>query len=249
MRLLVTGAAGFIGSNYVRRMLERCLSRPRRHVRHRSRSADLRRDADEPDRRSRATPGTRFVAGGHPGRRPPRGPGARSRRDRPLRRRVPRRPLDHRRGRLRPHQRPGHAEAAAGRTRRRRRQVRARLHRRGVRLHRRGLVGGGPAAGAQLALLGVQGVLRSGRPGLRPHLRHERLHHALLQQLRLAPVPREGHPAVRHQPDGRQEGAAVRGRAQHPRLAARRRPLPRHPAGARRRAGRARSTTSAAAPS
>ena len=37
--------------------------------------------------------------------------------------------------------------------------------------------------------------------------------------------------------------------AQRPRLAARRRPLPRHRAGAGRAAGRARSTTSAAAPS
>ncbi|MEI2642894.1 MAG: GDP-mannose 4,6-dehydratase [Candidatus Nanopelagicales bacterium] len=42
-------------------------------------------------------------------------------------------------------------------------------------------------------------------------------------------------------------GAAVRRRPQRAGLAARGRPLPRHPAGARRRAGRGRSTTSAAA--
>ena len=53
------------------------------------------------------------------------------------------------------------------------------------------------------------------------------------------PVPGEGHPAVRHEPDRRWHGAAVRRGRQRPRLAARRRPLPRHPPGARRRpAGR-----------
>ena len=36
------------------------------------------------------------------------------------------------------------------------------------------------------------------------------------------PVPREGHPAVHHQPARRQEGAAVRRRRQHPRLDPRR---------------------------
>ena len=48
--------------------------------------------------------------------------------------------------------------------------------------------------------------------------------------------------------DGR-HGAALRRRAQRARLAARRRPLPRHPAGARATGRPARSTTSAAAPS
>ena len=53
------------------------------------------------------------------------------------------------------------------------------------------------------------------------------------------PVPREGHPALRHQPDRRRDGPAVRRGRQRPRLAARRRPLPRHPPGARGRpAGR-----------
>ena len=46
------------------------------------------------------------------------------------------------------------------------------------------------------------------------------------------PVPREGHPAVRHQPDGRPAGAALRRGAQRPRLAARRRPLSRNQPGA-----------------
>ena len=37
--------------------------------------------------------------------------------------------------------------------------------------------------------------------------------HPLLEQLRAVPVPGEGHPAVRHQPDRRRHGAAVRRRA------------------------------------
>ena len=36
---------------------------------------------------------------------------------------------------------------------------------------------------------------------------HERLEHPLLEQLRAVPVPGEGHPAVRHQPDRRRHGA------------------------------------------
>ena len=99
--------------------------------------------------------------------------------------------------------------------------------------------GRGHPARAQLALLGGKGQRRPRRPGLRQDPRPQRLHHPLLQQLRPLPVPREGHPAVRHQPDGRAEGAAVRRRCERPRLAARRRPLPGNPAGRRARpAGR-----------
>ena len=47
------------------------------------------------------------------------------------------------------------------------RRVRARVHRRGVRLDRRGLVDRGLPAGAQLAVLGVQGRQRPARPRLR----------------------------------------------------------------------------------
>ena len=129
------------------------------------------------------------------------------------------------------------------------RPVPARLHRRGLRLDRRGLLDRGLAAGAQLALLGRQGRLGPDRAGLPPHPRAGRRGHPLLEQLRALPVPGEGHPAVRHQPARRPpvplygDGGNVRDWlhvADHCRgidLALRRGPR------------RARSTTSAAAPS
>ena len=89
-------------------------------------------------------------------------------------------------------------------------QVRARLHRRGVRLDRRRFVGREAAVGAELAVLGVQGVIGSDRPGLRQDPRRAGRDHPVLEQLRPVPVPGEGHPAVRHQPDGRRDRAAVR---------------------------------------
>ncbi len=45
------------------------------------------------------------------------------------------------------------------------------------------------------------------------HLRPAGRRHPLLEQLRPVPVPREGHPAVHHQPARRQAGAAVRRRS------------------------------------
>ena len=74
------------------------------------------------------------------------------------------------------------------------------LHRRGVRLGRGGLVHRDRPARAPLAVLGVQGRLRPDRPVLPHDLRPAGGRHPLLQQLRALPVPREGHPAVRHQP-------------------------------------------------
>ena len=71
--------------------------------------------------------------------------------------------------------------------------------------------------------------------------------HPLHQQLRPLPVPREGHPAVHHQPARRAQGPALRRRAERARLALRRRPLRGRAPGAARRARPARSTTSAPA--
>ncbi len=65
------------------------------------------------------------------------------------------------------------------------------------------LVGREAAAGAELAVLGVEGVLRPDRPRVRQDARRAGRHHPLFEQLRALPVPGEGHPAVRHQPDGR----------------------------------------------
>ena len=83
------------------------------------------------------------------------------------------------------------------------REVRARLHRRGLRVDRGGQLGRRAAAGAELAVLRLQGLQRPARPRLPPHPRAAGVRHALLQQLRALPVPGEGHPAVRHEPDGR----------------------------------------------
>ncbi len=71
--------------------------------------------------------------------------------------------------------------------------------------------------------------------------------HPLVEQLRAVPVPREGHPAVRHQPARRAAGAALRRRPQRARLVLRRRQLRRRRPRAAARARSARSTTSARA--
>ncbi|KAJ7483313.1 putative dTDP-glucose-4,6-dehydratase [Mycena latifolia] len=65
-------------------------------------------------------------------------------------------------------------------------------------------------ARAELAILGVQGGQRSASTQLSPHAWPDRIHHALLQELRAVLLPREGHPALRHEPRRRQASAAVR---------------------------------------
>ena len=71
------------------------------------------------------------------------------------------------------------------------------------------------------------------------------LDHARLQHLRAVPVPREAHPALRHQPAGRHPGARLRRRPAGAGDALRRRPRRRDRPGAARAAPRARRTTSA----
>ena len=89
------------------------------------------------------------------------------------------------------------------------------------RLHR------GDAAGAEQPLRRQQGGRRPAGPQLRPHLRPAGGHHALLEQLRAVPVPREADPAVHQQPAARRAGAGLRRRPAGPRLDPRPRPLPR----------------------
>ena len=110
-----------------------------------------------------------------------------------------------------------------------------------------GLVEGDRPARAPVAVLGVEGRLRPDRPLLPPHLRAAGHGHPLHEQLRAVPVPREGDPAVHHQPARRRRDPALRRRPQRARLALRRRPLRRRAPRAARRARRARSTTSAPA--
>ena len=150
---------------------------------------------------------------------------ARPRRRRALRRREPRRPVDHRARRLRPHELLRHQRRDGRRPPARGRAGRAHRHRRGVRLRRRRLVDRDRSARAPFAVLGVEGGLRPDRPVVPPHLRPARRRHTVHEQLRAVPVPREGDPAVHDQPARRPAAAAVRRRPQRAGLALRRRPL------------------------
>ena len=103
----------------------------------------------------------------------------------------------------------------------------------------------GDARSRRTALLGQQGGRRPLRAGVSSHLRHGHGDHALLEQLRALPVPREADPALDHERLRRQAAAGLRRRPAGARLDPRRRPL----RGDRRRPARgrraARSTTSA----
>ena len=93
----------------------------------------------------------------------------------------------------------------------------------------RGLLGD-DALRAELALRRVEGGRRPPRARVPRDLRPARPDHQLLEQLRPLPVPREAHPA--HDPErGRgQEPADLRRRRERARLALRRGPLRGHPA-------------------
>ena len=105
--------------------------------------------------------------------------------------------------------------------------VRPDLDRRGLRQRARGLEPRDRRAAAAESLLGEQGRRRSARLQLLGDLRRAGGHHPGVEQLRAEPVSREGHPAVHHQRHRRHPGAALRRRAERARLAARARPLPR----------------------
>ena len=80
---------------------------------------------------------------------------------------------------------------------------------------------------AAQSVCGEQGRRRSPRLQLLGDARRAGDRHARVEQLRAVPVSRKDPAAVRHQPDGRHPGAALRRRRQRPRLAARARSLPR----------------------
>ena len=87
------------------------------------------------------------------------------------------------------------------------------------------------------------------RPGVPRDLRAADHDHELLEQLRAVPVPGEGDPALRHERAGRPAAAALRVHAEPARVAARARPLPRDRARPRAGPRSARRTTSAPASS
>ena len=202
MKLFVTGAAGFIGSNYVR-------SRARQHRRrgHRLRRADLRRQPRQPARPRRTTPRFAFVQGRH--LRPRRGRRARWTATTPSSTSPPRATSTARSSspdEFVQHQLRRHQRAVRRGPPRRRRAVPAHLDRRGLRLDRGRLVHRDRPARRRAR------PTRRRRPAsdlialsYRDDLRPAGDRHPVVEQLRALPVPREGHPAVRHQPARRRK--------------------------------------------
>ena len=223
MRLLVTGGAGFIGSNFVHYWLERHPRRPGRRLR----PADLRREPREP--RGGRGP-HRVRPGRHLRSRARRGDAARARDRgrRQLRRRVAQLARRRRPDAVLPHERPRHADAARRVACRRRRALPPRLDLRGVRRsrarHGRG-VHRGVAVSAAHAVQRVEGGRRPRRPRVLRDLRSSGHDHELLEQLRPVPVPREGHPALHDERARRRAAPDVRLDAEQARVAARPRPL------------------------
>ena len=219
-RLLVTGGAGFIGSNFVHHLMEHTDA-----AGHRARQDDLRREPRGPRRAAR---GPR-AAGRRRHRRARRGRPARrrARRGRPLRRGVAQRQLAARPEPVHPDQHPRHVHDPRGGPQARQAPP-PRLDRRGLRrprarrpqaLHR------GHALQPVLALLRVQGRLRPPGPRVGPQLRRAGDGLQLLQQLRPLAAHREVHPPPDHQRHRRHPPQALRLGRERPRLDPRRRPL------------------------
>ena len=230
MSLLVTGGAGFIGANFVRR---------RRATRPGERLVVLDALTYAGNLSSLAgIDGVTFVKGDicdaalvecHSSR-------SFSRRSSALRRREPCGPLDPRSGHIRTHQRRRNGHTAREGARRGRQTFRTRLDGRGLRRSRRRRSGVHRAYShsSALALFGVESRLRSPGARLVRDLQVPHNNHALLEQLRAVSVSRKADSAHDTQRHERHAAARLRRRHERTRLDSRRGSL-------RRRRTRARS--------
>ena len=190
MRVLVTGGAGFIGSHFVRRL---AAAGDEVVVLDKLTYAGNRANLD--GRRARVPPGRhRRSRGGRDGRRGLRG-------DRQLRRRVARRPLDPRPGRVHPHRRPRDAGAARPRAPRR---ASGSCRSRPTRSTATSPPGALPCT--EDAPLRPSSPYSASKTGgdlqVLAYVRTygvDALHHPRRQQLRPAPVPGEADPALHHE--------------------------------------------------
>ena len=222
MAILVTGAAGFIGTNFVRYWREQ---HPDDHVvaLDALTYAGVRENVDGLD-------GVTFVHAdiGDTDTVDRRARGARRRSGGQLRRRVAQQPRRARPGSLLPHQRARDAGPVRGRQASRRAAVPPRVDVRGVRRprprHRRE-VHRGLAVPAADAVQRVEGRRRSRRAGLPRDVGPAGDDHQLRQQLRAVPVPGEGHPVLHDAGAGRRAAAAVRVHGEPSRVDPRPRPL------------------------
>ena len=210
MRILVTGGAGFIGSHFVKRLL-----RAGEDVVVLDKLTYSGNRANLPD-------GVEFHHGDIAVPEDVAAGGARLRRDRQLRSRDARRPLDPQRRGVRPHRVPRHPGAARAPARVGA-EARPGLDGRGLRGPRGGwLLARDRRAAAVEPVQRGEVRRRPARPCLRPHVRRRRLDHPRLEHVRPEPVSGEVHPAVRHERARRRGAAAVRRRPPGPGLALRR---------------------------
>ncbi len=192
--IMVTGGAGFIGSNFVRYMLGQ-------HADYRILVYDKMTYAGNPDNLLDVQEDPRFSF--CQGRYLRRGRGERSdhrarhRHDRQFRRGDARRPVHHGPGRLHPDRRLRHLRPARGRPEVQVGALSPDFDRRGVRPHpRRAPVARDRRRRAAKPVCGQQDQRRPDGDRLSRHLRAAGDHHPRGQQHRAVPVPREGDPAV-----------------------------------------------------
>ena len=220
MRILVTGGAGFIGSNFVH-----YVAREHRPLGHRARQAHLRRQPRLPRRPARRSLPLR--QGRHPRRGARRRALRRARRGGALRGREPQRQLAREPAAVPRHQHHRHVHAARGGAQARH-PLPPHLDRRGLRrprARRPGEVHRADALQPVEPVLVDEGRQRPARARLGALVRREGDDLQLLEQLRSVPARREVHPPPDHERPARRAPEALRHGRERARLDPRERPL------------------------